>query len=822
MKFFRAGQIALVAALACVAPLSVDADANAKGSPICYEGDLRQTKEEAVCAAEGECEGADEGNNAETYIEIPERCRILVLKNDAELTATETLQLSEALLAAEGIEEVDLNNPFGQEVDSESLGALGTALSKMPKAKKLTLQCQGSKKGAMTDDAASALLATLSSPILTSVVVAGCGFTEKTAYTLAERLSGFTSLVDLNLNANKFSHEGISAITSSLIAIENPTVSELHFGDGKLDPKSIDVIAEFISHPSSIVWSLNLRSSENTYSDRSIARLASAASVGRKLTHLLVDDHDDDDILYNNEMFHLEAFVKRNRLAAAGGDDSLDETSSACNFRDIVTFGEDTCEIDIPERCQIITLQNERLGYAGAKLLSKALSRTSAEVEALDISNTGITGFGADGLISMFKNTRSLKGITMQSNQLDESSGKTISGAILDGIKQGTFNVVSLDLSSNFLSDGGARAFSKVVAKSSSLQLLNLDQNGITAAGLLPLVKKLKTNTVLRSLSLSGAKFDAPSMEALAESMNENVYLTDLSFVPKPWGYSAMYVMEALSRNAAKIEGAHNFFTPFFSVGEDQECSSSEMSMCGFNGCKFRIPKKCVDLNLAVASIGAAEMESFAKKLSTNTKVRILNLSGNAFGDQGALHLADAIKGNGKIQYLSLNQCDIGDAGITAIANILSGTKIHYFHAEANSFGADGYAALFKAMKTSPSLVNVDLNLNSLDDDAAKSIQTVLSTVEGMGRLHQLSVKSHKLSESGLASFTASLSAHFQIGVLDVSLEPGVKHAPEKDGEESYAKVNKRVRTPAFPNPSPAPPRSAFSPFSRTFCCHPP
>jgi hypothetical protein len=119
----------------------------------------------------------------------------------------------------------------------------------------------------------------------------------------------------------------------------------------------------------------------------------------------------------------------------------------------------------------------------------------------------------------------------------------------------------------------------------------------------------------------------------------------------------------------------------------------------------------------------------------------------------------------------------------------LEKTHIRSLHLAHNSFGANGFAALFKLMKTNKYLIDVNLEGNALSDDAISAIQTSLSEVNDIGRLHTLSVRYQSLGAIGLASFTASLSEHFQIGHVDLSRKMETSNA--KEGEDrTFAKVS--------------------------------
>jgi Ran GTPase-activating protein (RanGAP) involved in mRNA processing and transport len=743
-----------------------------------------KTNETEECAAEGGCtaSGTPDGNISD--LKIPQHCSYLNL-NAQHLTSKDILGIALAITATSAeLLEITFDGLNADETTPQDFAELGSAISKISSLKLLSF-----KEAELGDQNAAMLFSTLSSLQLEELDISDCKLTDVSSVALLSTLKGNPAIEKLVLSKNDFTIDGIRTIVKGLKSVEYASLSHLGLGEMKLDATSIDTIAELIEFPGSKLASIDIKGTTSTYSDKSILRLSTAVLSNKHVRMLSVDDRKLDDILYHSALFHLDALISKN--AAAAGTYKGTENDHSCGFSQLVVCEKgSTCDFVVPGQCKYIDLAGSRLGYMGSKLLSKAIGSEGVTAEALDISDAKIGDIGAEGLVALFKNTGSLKSISMSSNQFETAAAKTITDAILAGIKSGTFNLLSLDISDNAIGDAGARAFAKVLDKNPTLKILNLDDNKIEALGLLPLVKKLATNSNVRSLSIKGAKFDADVMLALAASMNENTHLSDLSFTHSDWNRDTFYVMDALARNTAKIEGVDTIFMPFEPLKEgDAHCGVDDMAMCSFIGCKYRIPQKCVTIALSDATMGEREMEGFAKKLASNEKVTQLALSGNKIGDEGGKHLARALESNKIIRYLNLNKCNLGDSGIIAIAKSLEKTHIRSLHLAHNSFGANGFAALFKLMKTNKYLIDVNLDGHALTDDAISVIQTSLSEVNDIGRLHTLSVRSQFLSAIGLASFTATLSEHFQLGHVDLSRKKETSNA--KEGEDrTFAKVS--------------------------------
>ena len=77
-------------------------------------------------------------------------------------------------------------------------------------------------------------------------------------------------------------------------------------------------------------------------------------------------------------------------------------------------------------------------------------------------------------------------------------------------------------------------------------------------------------------------------------------------------------------------------------------------------------------LDLLHTSIKGKKFCSFAKALSTNSSLEVLNFSGNEIGCEGAELLAQSLRSNTKLRVLYLSGNDIKDRGACALAKALS------------------------------------------------------------------------------------------------------------------------------------------------------
>ena len=116
---------------------------------------------------------------------------------------------------------------------------------------------------------------------------------------------------------------------------------------------------------------------------------------------------------------------------------------------------------------------------------------------------------------------------------------------------------------------------------------------------------------------------------------------------------------------------------------------------------------------------------------------------------------------------LDVSGCNITDQGKEVITEILLGATslivLNFAYAKLNTTVA---IKIFTALKKIDSLQILRLNNNSIDDEAADSIATVINNNH---QLEKLNISCNKFSASGLPAVIQSLSVSKNIKVLDIS-----------------------------------------------------
>ena len=163
-----------------------------------------------------------------------------------------------------------------------------------------------------------------------------------------------------------------------------------------------------------------------------------------------------------------------------------------------------------------------------------------------------------------------------------------------------------------------------------------------------------------------------------------------------------------------------------------------------------------------------SHQEIFAWIATSPVGLNTLNLEGDELSYQDLRDLADALKKNADISRLILDECRIDDKSVIVIADILRENK----HLQSIALRYDvipgkGITAIFKALTTNTSLINLDVSCNSFDTDTAEALVELLSIKKN---LKQLKIASCGIPFEGLEKIILGLMSYTGLDYLDISL----------------------------------------------------
>jgi Ran GTPase-activating protein (RanGAP) involved in mRNA processing and transport len=147
-----------------------------------------------------------------------------------------------------------------------------------------------------------------------------------------------------------------------------------------------------------------------------------------------------------------------------------------------------------------------------------------------------------------------------------------------------------------------------------------------------------------------------------------------------------------------------------------------------------------VRLNLSYNKIAFKGARKLWAGLMENTRLRALCLKGNVIGDMGTMALDSCLKANSTLVSLDLAENHIGESGSTRIAEALRGAKgVMELMMQGNVVGDDAGVSFAQTLKTNKVLSTLNLNNTKLGWAAAVAIGQALqvnSTLVSLGLLN--------------------------------------------------------------------------------------
>lgn len=196
------------------------------------------------------------------------------------------------------------------------------------------------------------------------------------------------------------------------------------------------------------------------------------------------------------------------------------------------------------------------------------------------------------------------------------------------------------------------------------------------------------------------------------------------------------------------------------------------------------LPSSLKVLDLSCNAIGNDGAWKLAPALDALTSLELLSLSKNQIGDDGASEIGCRLPSTLKV--LVMRDNEIADVGARTIASALVNSKIEKVVLANNNIGSSGATALSWTISQSSYLQELDLNENEVGDEGAAALATnlvVTSEIEdgeeelATSSLTVLRLKDNKIGDAGAGAFVEHLDQNRRLQVLDLAGNDGISAA---------------------------------------------
>ena len=310
-----------------------------------------------------------------------------------------------------------------------------------------------------------------------------------------------------------------------------------------------------------------------------------------------------------------------------------------------------------------------------------------------------------------------------------------------------------LDVSSNFIGDGGATTLAKMLKENRTLQQLSVSHNSIGDGGATALAEMLKENRTVQQLDVSRNSIGSRGATVLAEMLKENRTLQQLKVSSNSigdGGATALAQMLKENRTVQQLNISRN------SIGSRGATALAEM---------LKENRTLQQLNVSYNSIGDIGATALAEMLSENRTLQQLIVTHNLIGSGGATALAEILKENSTLKQLKIISNSIGDGGATALAKMLKANRIlQQLDVSDNSIGDGGATALAEMLKKNRTLQQLDVSWNYIGNGGATALAEMLKENR---TLQQLNISGNSIGVGGATALTEILKENKTVSILN-------------------------------------------------------
>ena len=393
----------------------------------------------------------------------------------------------------------------------------------------------------------------------------------------------------------------------------------------------------------------------------------------------------------------------------------------------------------------------------GRKSLGEGLTVVVCEVikvnktlTNLHLSSNGLSDAGAKSIADAIKVNKALTNLYLSSIFLSDVGATFIAEAI-----KVNKTLINLHLSSGGLSNAGATSIAEAIKVNNTLTRLHLSSNGASDVGATSIAEAIKVNKTLTSLGLSRNFICDAGVASIAEAIKVNKTLTFLDL-------SKNGISNACATSIAEAIKVNKTLT-FLDLSKNGVNDAGATSIAE----AIKVNKTLTYLNLSYNAISDAGATSITEAIKVNKTLTELHLSSNSVSDAGATSIAEAIKVSKTLTLLILSRNRISDACALSIAEAIKVNKtLTFLDLSKNGFSDTGTTCIAEAIKVNKTLTNLKLSSNTISDAGATSIAEAIKV---SNTLTFLGLSRNRISDAGALSIAEAIKVSKTLTFLGLS-----------------------------------------------------
>ncbi|KAK7819922.1 hypothetical protein U0070_007614 [Myodes glareolus] len=265
---------------------------------------------------------------------------------------------------------------------------------------------------------------------------------------------------------------------------------------------------------------------------------------------------------------------------------------------------------------------------------------------------------------------------------------------------------------------------------------MNLNHYGLGPKGTKAIAITLVSNTTILKLELEDNSIMEEGVLSLMEMLHENYYLQELNMSDNDLGLEgARIISDFLQENNSSLWKLK--LSELHEREEPGAVTVPSKGLTGVGGQGSADGLVCIANSAPSLTAGNNFKEESAallcQALSSNYRIRSLNLSHNQFSDVGGEHLGQMLALNVGLQSLNLSWNHFHIRAAVALCNGLrSNVTLKKLDVSMNGFGNEGALALGDVLRLNSCLVYIDISRNGITNEGASRISKGLEVNESL------------------------------------------------------------------------------------------
>ncbi|XP_058626763.1 uncharacterized protein LOC131537397 [Onychostoma macrolepis] len=402
----------------------------------------------------------------------------------------------------------------------------------------------------------------------------------------------------------------------------------------------------------------------------------------------------------------------------------------------------------LKSKLEILSFSKCEITEESCSDFASVLSSDSSSLKYLDLSSNNLQDSGVKLLSDGLKENRKLEKMRLSDCSITEEGYKALASAL----RSNPLHLIELDLTGNDPGQSGVKELSDLLQDPNcQLKTLRLNNCELTEKSCSVLATVLSSKTILKEMNLNNSHLLDSGVKEICEGLKNPVCelkilkLSDCSVTEE--GYKSL--ASALRSNPLHLieldlignDPGQSGVKELNDLLKDPNCQLKTLRLLGpaadvacqyVTGIVGKNPLNLRELNLSGHELGDTRVNQLAALLQDkHCKLNTLQLSDCGLTEKSCSALATVLRSNPSLKELDMSNNNLQDSGVKKLQSGLENTNctLEKLRLSDCSITEEGYKALASALRSNPShLIELDLTGNDPGQSGVKQLSGLLQS----------------------------------------------------------------------------------------------